>query len=121
MYFDESNKNVKLVCKDNHVYVPLRSMAELFKFKVDYIDEGKSKRVDIKSNDGKINISLWTEQNSYVRNGEAERLKDEMKPFISEGRIYVPVRFLESFDMGVEYSSANSMIYIKLKNNEIIN
>ena len=120
VYFNANNKNVKLINKDNHVYIPIRCLAELFKFKVDYSNEGEYTRVDITSSDGKTSISLKTGQSAFVKYGGTEPFIDGMAPFISEGRTYVPARFLESLGMGVEYSLANKMIYIKPRTNEIL-
>ena len=111
-YFDKNDTNVTSVCKDGHVYVPITSLAEMFKFNVDYSSQDEYTKIDVTSSDGKTKIALKTGSSFYDKNGNSECFKDQMMPFRSDGIIYVPVRLLEGFGIFIEYSSANRMIYI---------
>ncbi|WP_027398655.1 stalk domain-containing protein [Anaerovorax odorimutans] len=113
VYFHKDNRNITVINKDSHVYVPLESLAELFKLKINYSEQDDNTIANILSADGNISLVLNTKDSSYTKNGNIEYFKDEQKAFISEKSYYVPLRFLEGLDMGIEYSKSKSMIFIK--------
>ncbi len=113
VFFDMENKNVTVICKDDHVYLPIRSMAELFEFDVRYLLEDNYTKVEIKNTNTNTHLVLKTGFDSYCKDGINHFFDDDMKPFISQKNIYVPVRILETLGIGVEYNSYDQMIYIK--------
>lgn len=82
--------------KNNRTMVPLRVVSEYLGATVNWSDS----QVTLTKSD--IRVILKLNSNTVVKNGQKELL--DVKPYLKNGRIFVPLRFLaETFDCKVDY------------------
>lgn len=87
VFFDAENKNATVICKEDHVYVPISSMAELFEFDVRYSLEDDYTKVEITDTNTNTHLILKTGFDSYCKDGINLFFDDDMKPFTSQKHI----------------------------------
>lgn len=114
--FDADNKEVAIKNINEHVYIPLRSIAEAYKLAVDY-EVTDTKQQLIRINGDNTNIILTIGKNEYLQNGKENFMDDNLKPLILYDKTYVPIRFFEKMGFNVVYSSEREMFYIRPRNN----
>lgn len=87
--------------------VPIRFISEELGFDVEYIE--KSGTVNIKKNDRKIEITMDSDK-AKVDNIEVEL---DVKPFIKENRMFVPLRFIsEGLGEKVIWDGRNQIVLV---------
>lgn len=96
------------VMKNDRVMVPVRKVFE--KLSAEVLWDPFFERVIINYNESD-QIVMYIHDEAVFKNGI--QMKVDAAPFISEGRTYVPLRFIsESLDMSVEWSDAKQTVYI---------
>lgn len=84
--------------RNNRVMVPLRVISENLGAKVHWSNS------EITLTKNKMQVLLKLNSNTAVKNGKTVLL--DVKPYIMNGRIFVPIRFLaETFDCNVNYKN----------------
>lgn len=93
---------------NDRVMVPLRKIFE--KLKAEVLWDPFFERVIVNFNESD-QIVMYINEEQTFRNGVQVKL--DAAPFVSEGRTYVPLRFIgESLDMSVEWSDALKTVFI---------
>ena len=96
------------VMKNDRVMVPMRKVFE--KLGAEVLWDPFFERVIVNYNEDD-QIIMYINYEEIFRNGV--QMKVDAAPFISEGRTYVPLRFIsESLGMSVEWSDAAQTVYI---------
>ncbi|MBR6524311.1 MAG: copper amine oxidase N-terminal domain-containing protein [Clostridia bacterium] len=96
------------VMKNDRVMVPMRKVFE--KLGAEVLWDPFFERVIVNYNEDD-QIIMYINYEEIFRNGV--QMKVDAAPFISEGRTYVPLRFIsESFGMSVEWSDSAQTVYI---------
>lgn len=92
--------------KNNRTMVPLRVLSENLGAKVEWSDS----KVILTKNDMKIVLTV----NSSIAEKNGEKIQLDVKPYMKDNRIFVPLRFIaETFGCNVNYS--NSTVTVDTK------
>ena len=96
------------VMKNDRVMVPMRAIFE--KLDAEVLWDPFFERVIVNYNEND-QIIMYINEEEIFKNGI--QMKVDATPFISQGRTYVPLRFIsESLEMSVEWSDATYTVYI---------
>lgn len=112
---DNKNDLVVPIIKNDRTFVPLRFIAEALGNEVAW--DANTQTITIKSGDKDIKFVLGS---TKMKKGTEESVIDAA-PFIDEGRTMIPLRAaVESLDKNLKWDSANKLIIIANKTDEIV-
>ncbi len=104
--FDAKPQNI-----DGRVLVPVRAITEELQYEVEFVN---SKVVVLTKGTTSIELTIGSEMVKKIVDGVAVSTKLDTKPFITEERTYVPVRFLsEELGLQVEWSQEYKTVIIR--------
>lgn len=107
----DENENTTPIVTGNRAFLPLRFASEKLEANVDWINSTQSAVVKL----GNITAEFIVNMNVYKNNGVLFEL--DASPFLSDGRVYVPVRALsEALGKHVEWYEPGLII---ISDNEI--
>lgn len=98
------------IIREDRTFVPVRKIAEMFGYEVDYI--GATKEIPIKN--AEKDLLMQVGSTKFTDNGTVKEM--DVKPFIHEDRTFVPLRFIsEVFGKPIEWDGANRAVYVGKK------
>ncbi len=107
---EELKFTMPIINNNGRTFYPFRELAEALGASVTW-DEKTNTAIALL---GSSKVEFPVNSNSYILNGKYKTMEVGVRTFISEGRVYVPIRFCaEALGSIVEWDSQNNKVVIK--------